>query len=454
MTITQKIKSIKAFEVLDSRGYPTVACRVTLSNGMSALAMVPSGASTGEREALELRDKDPRRYMGKGVLLAVKNVNTIIAPAVIKSKLSVFEQKKIDDLMIKLDGTSTKSRLGANAILSVSMAICKVAALLAKQPLYVYIRKKLNKESKVYKANDKYIMPVPMLNVINGGAHADNTIDFQEFMFMPVGAKCLRDACRIASECFHALAKILKEKGYNTSKGDEGGFAPALKDAEQALTLMVEAIKKAGYIPGVKKDVAIAMDTASSELYDADKGEYIFAKAIKAKIKSAKAGTLTTSGMIKYIDSLIKKFPIISIEDGLAENDHNGWIEWNRAQGSKIQIVGDDLYCTNPAIVSEGINQKWSNSVLIKLNQIGTVSETIETINKATKAGWTSVVSHRSGETEDTFIADFVVGMGTGQIKTGSMSRSERIAKYNRLMEIEDELNGKSVYLGLKAFKF
>jgi len=447
---TTKIKKIFAYEVLDSRGYPTVACKITLSNGISATAMVPSGASTGEREALELRDKDQYRFMGKGVLKAVSNVNNIIAPAIIKSKLPVFAQEKIDDLMIKLDGTNSKSRLGANAILSVSMAICKVAALAKKQPLYLYIYKNLNKLPKTA----KFTLPVPMLNVINGGAHADNTIDFQEFMFMPVGAKCFKEACQMASECFHSLAKILKKNGYNTSKGDEGGFAPALKDAEQALTLMVEAIKAAGYIPGVKKDVAIAMDMACSELYDSEKQTYVFQKAIDAKIKTVKAGTMTTKELIEYIHKLITQFPIISIEDGLAENDHDGWKLWEKLQGSKIQIVGDDLYCTNPSIVAEGIKEDWSNSVLIKLNQIGTVTETIKTITAATKAGWTSIVSHRSGETEDTFIADFVVGMGTGQIKTGSMSRSERIAKYNRLIEIEIELQKKSYYPGLKAFKF
>ncbi|GMO13967.1 MAG: phosphopyruvate hydratase [Mycoplasmoidaceae bacterium] len=438
------IKNIFAYEVLDSRGYPTVACRVTTSEGIVAVAMVPSGASTGEREALELRDGDKNRYMGKGVLKAVKNVNTLIAKALV-GKFSVLDQKKIDECMIKLDGTPTKSKFGANAILSVSMAVCKAGAMVSKKPLYEYIKQSFSK------AKD-YTMPVPMLNVINGGAHADNTIDFQEFMFMPVGAKSIHEACRVASECFHSLAKLLKNSKFNTSKGDEGGFAPLLKDAEQALTLMVQAVTAAGYKPGIKGDVAFAMDTACSELYDSKTKMYTFEKAVKAGLRTKQNGTITSDAMIKYLESITKKFPIISIEDGLSENDREGWAKWMKADGAKLQIVGDDLYCTNPAIVKQGITGKWSNSVLIKLNQIGTVSETVQTILDANKAGWTAVVSHRSGETEDTFIADFVVGMGTGQIKTGSMSRSERIAKYNRLMEIENELGSKAKYKKLAVF--
>jgi enolase len=311
-----KIKSIHAYEVLDSRGFPTVACEVTTDSGAIGKAMVPSGASTGEREALELRDGDKKHYMGKGVLKAVDNVNKIIAPALITSKLDVDEQTKIDNFMMELDGNEFKTKLGANAILSVSLACAHAAANYAKKPLYKYIRENILKKDKVL-----YKMPVPMLNVINGGAHADNTIDFQEFMFMPIGASSIRQACQIASECFHTLAKILKSKGFNTSKGDEGGFAPLLKSAEEALDLMVEAIKIAGYRPGIDKDVAIALDCANSELYDNEKKVYIFKKAIDAKILDQAQGTKTTAQMIDYLESLVKKYPIISIEDGLAEND-------------------------------------------------------------------------------------------------------------------------------------
>jgi enolase len=314
------IKLIHAYEVLDSRGYPTVACKIKTSEGYVATAMVPSGASTGEREALELRDGDKTRFMGKGVLKAVNNVNTIIAPYIIGKKISVLQQVQLDELMIKLDGTPNKSKLGANAILSVSMAACKCAALVSNVPLYKYIKNNLaNDNSKTY------TMPVPMLNVINGGAHADNTIDFQEFMFMPINASSIREACRIASECFHSLAKLLKEHKFNTSKGDEGGFAPLLKDAEQALELMVQAVKNAGYKPGIKKgDIAFALDTACSELYDNDTHKYTFEKAIAAKIKNKTNGVKTTDQMIAYLKSLTTKFPIISIEDGLSENDRAG----------------------------------------------------------------------------------------------------------------------------------
>jgi enolase len=313
------IKSIYAYEVLDSRGFPTVACKIKTNEGYEAVAMVPSGASTGEREALELRDNDKTRFMGKGVLKAVSNVNNKIAKALIRAKFSVLQQREIDNFMIKLDNTPNKQVLGANAILSVSMAVTKCAALVSKMPLYAYIKKNFSKNK-----DKKYIMPVPMLNVINGGAHADNTIDFQEFMFVPVNAVSFKNACRIASECFHSLAKLLKENGYNTSKGDEGGFAPLLKDAEQALSLMVQAIKNAGYIPGIKGDVAFALDTACSELYDNDTKKYTFAKAIKAKLKTKTNGVISTKDMINYLGSLTKKFPIISIEDGLSENDRKG----------------------------------------------------------------------------------------------------------------------------------
>lgn len=436
------ITKIEAYEVIDSRGYPTVATKV-YSDRVYAKAMVPSGASTGEREAVELRDGDKNRYNGKGVLTAVNNVNTIIANAIVG--LDCRNQEEIDNLMIQLDGTYNKGNLGANAILSVSLAVVKLAAILSNKPLYQYISENILKEKRTH-----YIMPVPMLNVINGGAHADNTIDFQEFMFMPVGANSIKQAIQMASECFHALQNILKSDGYNTNKGDEGGFAPNLKDANQALSLMVEAIKKAGYIPG--DDVSIALDLASSELYDENKKVYVLEKAINANIISKEEGTLTSTEMINYWEQQINEFPIISIEDGLAENDWEGFNQMVTRLGSKIQIVGDDLFCTNPEITERGIQANVANSVLIKVNQIGTLTETIKTIKLAQNAGWTAVVSHRSGETEDTTIADIVVGMGTGQIKTGSMSRSERIAKYNRLIEIENELKDKSIYLGKKAF--
>lgn len=440
-----KITNINAYEVLDSRGFPTVACDVTIANKFTAKAMVPSGASTGEKEAIELRDGDKSRYNGKGVLKAVENVNTIIAPALIG--MDARRQSDIDNKMIELDGTENKAKLGANAILSVSLAVAKAAALASKKPLYKYISEDVLGESIT-----NYIMPVPMLNVINGGAHADNTIDFQEFMFMPVGAKSVKQACQIASECFHSLQSILKSKKLDTNKGDEGGFAPALKDADQALTLMVEAIKKAGYTPGIKKDVAIALDPATSELYDPKTKTYVFEKALKAKILSKDKATLTTKKMIEYWEKLIKKYPIISIEDGLAETDWDGFKEMTSKLGDTLQIVGDDLYCTNPKITEKGIEMGAANSVLIKLNQIGSLTETIQTVKKAQAAGWTAVMSHRSGETEDTTIADLSVALSTGQIKTGSMSRSERIAKYNRLIEIENELGKNAIYNGVKTF--
>ncbi len=441
-----KITDIEAYEVLDSRGFPTVAAKVYAGN-VFAKAMVPSGASTGEREAVELRDNDEKRYNGKGVLRAVQNVNTIIKDALIGK--DVRHQEEIDKLMIDLDGTVNKAKLGANAILSVSLAVAKLAAMLSEKELYRYIAEDIAYK----KPMTKFTMPVPMLNVINGGAHADNTIDFQEFMFMPVGAKSIKEAVRMASECFHSLQKILKSKKFDTNKGDEGGFAPNLKNAEEALTLMVKAVEAAGYKPGVDQDVAFALDPATSELYDAKKKVYTLEKALHAKILTAKEAVKTSEDMIKYWDGLCKKYPIISIEDGLAENDWEGFALMVKEMGSKVQIVGDDIFCTNPTIVKEGIAKGVANSVLIKVNQIGTLTETIQTIKFATEAGWTSVVSHRSGETEDTTIADIVVGMGTGQIKTGSMSRSERIAKYNRLIEIENELGeNRAIYKGLKAF--
>lgn len=441
------IKSIYAYEVLDSRGYPTVACSVTLACGAKAKAMVPSGASTGQKEALELRDGDKKRFGGKGVLKAVNNINRIIGPQLIGKNGA--KQQELDDFMIKLDGTNGKTKLGANAILAVSLAIAKACALANKMPLYEYIRSLI----KECKENEEYKLPVPMLNVINGGAHADNTIDFQEFMFMPVGAKNIHEAVQIASECFHALGNILKTKGFNTSKGDEGGYAPLLKSAEEALDVMIEAIKAAGYKPGINQQVAIALDCAASEMYDEITKKYIFKKAIDAKILPKDKATLTTDQMINYLVELTKKYPIISIEDGLAETDWDGFSKLTALIGNKVQIVGDDLYCTNPNLTQEGLTKKATNAVLIKPNQIGTLSETIKTIQLARHSGWAAVVSHRSGETEDTFIADLAVALNCGQIKTGSMSRSERICKYNRLMEIEDELSLRGSYEGIKTFK-
>lgn len=439
-----KITDIQAYEVLDSRGFPTVAAKV-YAGGVFAKAMVPSGASTGEREAVELRDGDAKRYNGKGVLNAVKNVNEIIKPALIGQ--DVRKQAEIDKIMIDLDGTPNKAKLGANAILSVSLAVARLAAMISEKELYKYIA-----EDIMGKTDGKYTLPVPMLNVINGGAHADNTIDFQEFMFMPVGAKSLKEAVRMASECFHALQSILKSKKLDTNKGDEGGFAPNLKNADEALDLMEKAVEKAGYKLGIDKDIAFALDPATSELYDSKKKTYTFEKALKAKILDASKAVKKSEEMVEYWANLCKKHPIISIEDGLAENDWEGFSLMVKKLGNKVQIVGDDLFCTNPNIVKEGIEKHVANSVLVKVNQIGTLTESIETINLAHKAGWTCVVSHRSGETEDTTIADIVVGMGTGQIKTGSMSRSERIAKYNRLIEIENQLGENAIYPGKKAF--
>ena len=440
-----KIASVYAYEVLDSRGFPTVACKVTLKNGIVGKSMVPSGASTGEREALEMRDGDKKRYNGKGVLKAVGNVNKIISLALIGQDVTC--QKEIDDIMLKLDGTEFKTKLGANAILSVSLACAHAAAKACNKPLYQYIRQNI-----LLDKNEIYEMPVPMLNVINGGAHADNTIDFQEFMFIPISAKSIRQACQVASECFHALQKILKNRHDSTGKGDEGGFAPNLKTAEEALELMVSAIKEAGYHPGVDKDVAISLDVAASELYDSDTKKYIFKKALDAKVWDKTKAIKSTDQMINYLKELVAKYPIISIEDGLSENDWDGFAKLRKEIGNKVQIVGDDLFCTNPKILKQGIEKNVANAILIKLNQIGSLSETIEAILMAKKAGWNAVVSHRSGETEDTTIADLAVALNSGQIKTGSMSRSERICKYNRLMEIEDELGLQAKYRGAGAF--
>ena len=416
-----KIAGINALEILDSRGNPTVRVRLTLDNGIAVSASVPSGASTGENEAVELRDQDKSRYGGKGVLKAVGNVTDIIGPKLIG--LEPNRQAEIDELMIELDGTPNKAKLGANAILGVSMAVARAAALDAGTPLYAYLGGAGAKR-----------LPVPMMNILNGGKHADNSVDFQEFMVMPVGAPSFREALRYGAETFHALAKILKKKGYATSVGDEGGFAPNLKSNEEACELIVEAIKSAGYQPG--KDVAIALDPAASSFYS--EGAY--------RLTKSGQGNKSSAEMIALYGRWLDAFPIVSIEDGLDENDWEGFAAQTAAQGSRIQIVGDDIFVTNPAFIERGIKAKAANAVLIKLNQIGTVTETRKAIELCQEAGWGYVISHRSGETEDTFMADFAVAMGGGQIKTGSACRSERIAKYNRLLEIESELGSASQF--------
>jgi len=375
-----KIASVHAYEVLDSRGFPTVACVITTKSGAIGKAMVPSGASTGEREALELRDNDKKRFNGKGVLTAVSNINKIIAPTIIG--LDATHQLELDQLMLKLDGTENKTKLGANAILAVSLAVAHCAANALNKPFYRYVRENIVKSED----NLLYKMPVPMLNVINGGAHADNTLDFQEFMLMPVGATSIRQAVQMASECFHALQKILKLRHESTGKGDEGGFAPNLNSAEEALDLMIEAIKLAGYKPGINKDVAIALDCAASELYDNETKRYVFKKAIDAKILSEQEATKTTDQMVEYLKNLVKKYPIVSIEDGIAENDWDGFKKLMEEIGSYTQIVGDDIFCTNPKLTQMGIEKKVANAVLIKLNQIGSLTETIQTIMLAKKA--------------------------------------------------------------------
>jgi len=409
-----EIIDIKAREILDSRGNPTVEVDVIVACGAVGRAAVPSGASTGKREALELRDKRSKRYGGKGVASAVKNVMEEIFPVV--RGMDAADQKGLDTCMLELDGTSNKAKLGANAILGVSMAAARAAASAFGLPLYRYLGG----------INARYL-PVPMMNVVNGGAHAANNLDIQEFMILPFGAKSISQAVQMGAETFHALKKILKDKGLNTAVGDEGGFAPNLKSNEEAIIFIISAIKSAGYKPG--KDIGIAIDAAANEFYK--KGKYIL---------SSEKKELTSSQMIDYYEDLIEKYPILSIEDGLAEDDWDGWkIMTDRLDGS-IQIVGDDIFVTNPKIFKKGIEQGIANSILIKLNQIGSVTETLDAIDMANNAGYTTVISHRSGETEDTFIADLVVGVNGGQIKTGSMSRSDRVAKYNQLIRIEEEL--------------
>lgn len=415
-------------EILDSRGDPTVECDVWLESGVMGRAAVPSGASTGIREAIELRDKDPKRFGGKGVLEAVRHVNEDIANAVLGIEAS--DQSYIDRTMIELDGTENKGRLGANAILAVSMAVARAAAEESGLPLYRY-----------FGGTSAVTLPVPMMNVINGGAHANNNLDLQEFMIIPLGAPTFREAVRYGAETFHALKSILNSRGMSTAVGDEGGFAPALSSHEEAIELIVEAIKKAGFRPG--DDIAIGLDCASSEFYDAEKNLYTLTKQGK---------TFTAEEWIAVLEGWVQKYPVISIEDGMAEGDWEGWAKLTQALGKKVQLVGDDLFVTNPKILAEGIEKGVANSILIKVNQIGTLSETFEAIRMAHRAGYTAVVSHRSGETEDSTIADIAVGLNAGQIKTGSMSRSDRMAKYNQLLRIEERLGEAAVYPGRKAF--
>ena len=423
------ITDVYAREVLDSRGNPTIEVEVYTDSGAFGRALVPSGASTGEHEAVELRDGVKSRYLGKGVETAVKNVNEVIAPEVLG--MDVTQQVLIDYIMIDLDGTKNKGKLGANAILGVSMAVARAAADYVGLPLYLYLGGFNAKE-----------LPTPMMNIINGGSHADNNVDFQEFMVMPVGAPTFKEALRMGAEVFHSLKAVLKGKGYNTAVGDEGGFAPNLGSNEEALEVIMEAITKAGYVPG--KDVMLAMDVASSEFYNKEKGVYVLA---------GEGGLeLTSAELSDFYVTLVDKYPIISIEDGLDENDWAGWKDHTEKLGKKIQIVGDDLFVTNTEKLSRGIEEGIANSILIKVNQIGTLTETFQAIEMAKKAGYTAVVSHRSGETEDSTIADIAVATNSGQIKTGSLSRTDRIAKYNQLLRIEDELGETAKYNGIKSF--
>jgi enolase len=421
---------ISARQILDSRGTPTIEVDVVLADGSLGRAAVPSGASTGTHEAVELRDGDAKLYFGKSVLKAVKNVNDKIAPAVRAQKIDPYDQVALDNFLIKLDGTENKSVLGANATLGVSLATAKAAAQSVGRYLYEYIG-----------GTNCKLLPVPMMNILNGGKHADNNVDLQEFMIMPVGADSFSQCLQIGAEVFGNLKKVLKAKNLNTSVGDEGGFAPDLKSNEEALEVIMEAITKAGYKPG--KDVLLALDPASSEFYDAKKKIY----NLKGEGKK-----LTSEQMIEFYEALVKKYPVISIEDGLAEDDWDGWKLMTQKLGKTIQIVGDDLYVTNPKRLAKGIKEKASNSILIKLNQIGTLTETLDAIEMAKKAGFTAVVSHRSGETEDNTIADVVVAAGTGQIKTGSVCRTDRICKYNQLLRIEESIGPEAQFIGKDVF--
>lgn len=424
-----KIKKILAREILDSRGNPTVEVDVTLSDGSFGRAAVPSGASTGSHEAVELRDKD-KRYGGKGVLKAVKNANTALAKALVGKD---FDQRSLDTKMIEVDGTPNKGKIGANAILGVSLAFAHAAAKSKKVPLWKYF-------NQIAKTKNTIQLPLPMMNILNGGKHAENSTDFQEFMVMPIGAKSFKEALRMGAEIFHSLKKILHDKHLNTSVGDEGGFAPSIPSNEAAIELILEAITKAGYTAG--KDVGLALDVAATELYK--DGKYHLEREGKV---------LTSEEMVAFYENWCAKYPIVSIEDGLSEDDWAGYKLMTEKLGKKIQIVGDDLFVTNIARLKRGIDEEVGNSILIKLNQIGTVSETIDAVNMAKKAGYTSIISHRSGETEDTTIADFVVGTGTGQIKTGSLCRSDRVAKYNQLLRLEQSLGAKALFRGKKVFK-
>jgi enolase len=416
-------------EIIDSRGNPTVEVDVVLESGVIGRAAVPSGASTGDNEAIELRDGDKSRYLGKGVLKAVKNVNEVIKEKLVGE--SVLNQAKIDKMLIELDGTPNKGNLGANAILGVSLAVAKAAANLLGIPLYRYIG-----------GTNAKVLPTPMCNVLNGGKHAESNVDFQEFMIVPVGATSFREAIRMAAETFHSLKKVLSSKGLFTGVGDEGGFAPNLQSNGQAVEVIIEAIEKAGYKPG--KDICIALDPAASEFYDTERKVYVF---------KGEGKELTSEKMVELFEDWVKSYPIISIEDGMSEHDWEGWKMLTERLGNKIQLVGDDIFVTNPRIFREGIIKGIANSILIKLNQIGTLTETLETIDLARQAGYTYVISHRSGETEDTTIADLAVATNSGQIKTGSLSRTDRIAKYNQLIRIEEELGDAAVYKGIRSFK-
>ncbi|MDD5509467.1 MAG: phosphopyruvate hydratase [Dehalococcoidales bacterium] len=420
------ITGVRAREILDSRGNPTLEVEVTLGSGVVGWAAVPSGASTGKYEAVELRDKDPSRFNGLGVLRAVANVNRDIAAAI--TGMLATDQVGIDQKLLELDGTGNKSRLGANAVLGTSLAVAHASANHLNLPLYRYLGK-----------TDRYTLPVPMLNILNGGRHAADSTDFQEFMIMPVGTRCLGHALQMSAEIYHNLKKVLKDGGMNTNVGDEGGFAPSLASNKQAVELILAAIEKAGYKPG--KDCFIALDPASSEFYR--DGKYVLEK---------EGVSLSSQEMVEYYAGWVSSYPIISIEDGMAEDDWDGWHLLNRRLGNKVQLVGDDLYVTSVGRLKKGITQMTSNSILIKLNQIGTLTETINAIRTAQQSGWTAVVSHRSGETEDTTIADLAVAFGTGQIKTGAPCRSERTAKYNRLLRIEDELGNMAKFAGMEAF--
>jgi enolase len=413
-------------EVLDSRGNPTVEVDVELENGIIGRAIVPSGASTGENEAVELRDGDKNRYLGKGVLKAVENVNTVIADEIIG--LDAVDQAGIDHVIIELDGTPNKGKLGANALLGVSMAVAHAASISLNLPLYRYLG-----------GTNARVLPTPMMNILNGGKHADNNVDPQEFMIIPGNAPTFAEALRMGTEVFHALKKVLSKKGYNTAVGDEGGFAPNLKSNEEAVEVILEAITQAGYKPG--EDIALALDPAASEFYD--NGQYVFHKSDGSKMKPDQ--------MVKFWENWVKQYPILSIEDGMAENDWDGWKALTAAVGDKIQLVGDDLFVTNTKFLARGIEENAGNSILIKVNQIGTLTETFEAIEMAKRAGFTSVISHRSGETEDTTIADIAVATNAGQIKTGSASRTDRIAKYNQLLRIEEELDAIGAYTGFDA---